>query len=516
MPACRQQAVAKGASAQWPTSIRAAHFACPCTVRCRNPNLDALPPSKLYLAKGAPVRPSADTVAALEAGLLPCLARLVTRMGAGTTEGSVRSPGYDYPMFQLHWSELMLHGPLGQVGELVSATGRRVRLAVGELRAVVAAGGGVGRRRGRSVGWLAEVTDEVLTFARDRLKDLGYEVLGCRQHVGGGEQQHTGAAEEQGAAGAGPIRAKGGQQAQNAVRYSYAAAELLPQVSAGVQLCAELERWEEGGGGRGHGGVADAACEASAYLMSCSSSLIPTALECTNLILAKHIGAAAERHGVLAAADGGGAGCSSSGDGRSVLSAGGLDTPWRQLLLQEVRLMGLLGAAVQLWDGVEAEYAWAKHFAQGAHDARVDELVRKQLSAAMVMSAVAFPVEFRAAAGGKRTHGSAGPRAVTRAAAAAAAGKRAAGGAGGGSGPCIDLADARVVMGDAGCGDGAEVVTRVLGGWEPTAGEAWELASSCLGRCGLAAGEQLAGILAALVPPAEARAAVAAAAAVSG
>ncbi len=579
--------------------------------------------------------------------MLPCMARLVTRMGAGTNEGAVRSPQDDYPAFQLSWGELMLYGPVGQVGELVAATGRRVRLAVGELRAVVAAAGKAGRRRGRSVEWLAEVTDEVLTFAQGRLRDVGYEVLGCGQHaggtagrrrgrsvgwltealsnlldfantimeksdgkvpgcgevvgggdqqrggvgreggaekgqgaagaggasgpadadggkyvgsgdqqrrgaeeeqgaagaggasspvdagggqrMGGGDQQRTGAEEEQGAAGAGGplglVGAVGGQQARKAVRYSYAVAELLPQISSGVQLCAELDTWEEDGGGHGpgHEAVGDAASEASAQLTCCVSPCIHTALECTNLLLAKHIRTAAEQHGAVAGAgDGGGAGSSSSGGGgggvaRSALAGGGPDAPWRLLLLGDVRLMGLLGAAVQLWGKVEAEYMWAKHVAQDDHDVRQCELMRKQLSAAMVLAAVAFPAEFRAAAGGKRAAAAAAePRAVP--AAAATAGKRGAGGAGGGSGrsnapTCIDLADARAVMGDAGFADSVAVADRVLGGWEPTAGEAWGLASSCLGRCGVAA-EELPGILAALVPPAEARAAVAAAAAV--
>ncbi len=438
-------------------------------------------------------------------------------------------------MSQVRWSELMLFGGLGQVGELVAATGRRVRLAVGELRAVVGAGGKAGGRRGRSVEWLGEVTDDVLTFAQGRLKDLTYEVLGCGQHMVGSDQQHTGVKEGQVAAGAGVASSSTGadacQQAQKAVRYSYAAAELLPQVSSGVQLCAELDGWEEGGGGQGHGrrGVGDAASEASAQLLCCMSPSIHTALECTNLVLAKHIRAAVEQHGADAGAgdggaagDGGGAGSSSSSSGsdRLVLAGGYPDTPWRQLLLRDVRLMALLGAAVRLWAGVEVECLWAKHFAQDNQDdqsARQYELMRGKLSAAMVLSAVAFPAEFRAAAGGKcAADVGAGSRAVP-AAAAAAVGKRGAGGTGGGTGRntaprCINLAEARAAMEAAGFGDGVEVVTRVLGGWEPTAGEACRLASSCLGRCGIAA-EKLPGMLAALVPPAEARAAVAAAAA---
>ncbi len=510
--------------------------------------------------EGPSVRPSADTAAALEAGVLPCLSRLVTRMGAGTKEGAVWSPPLSYPTFQVRWSEVLLHGQLGQVGEVVAATGRRVRLAVGELRAVVAAGGKAGEHKGRSVEWLAEVACNILLLAYNVVKKLGGEVLGCGQRMGGSEQQHVGAAEKQGGAGAGgvwsstgadgeeqapkaeeghgaaeaggpsrPTGADGEQQALTAVRYSYAVAELLPQISSGVQLCAELDGWEEGGGGQGHGAVGGAASEASAQLMGCISSVIPTALECANLVLAKHIRAAAEQHGAVAeAAGGGGAGSSSSsgggggGVGSSALAGGGSDTPWRQLLLGDVRLMGLLGAAMQLWAGLEAEYMCAKDVTQDAQDdAQQYESMRKQLSAAMVLAAVAFPAEFRAAAGGKRAaEAAAGPRAVPEAAAAAAAGKRGTGGgAGGGTGgyrhapPCINLAEARAVMGDAGFADGVEVVDRVLGGWEPTAGEAWGLASSCLGRCGVAA-EELPSMLAALVQPAEARAAVAAAAAV--
>lgn len=279
--------------------------------------------------------------------------------------------------------------------------------------------------------------------------------------------------------------------------------------------------------------------KASAHLMGGFACVIRTAVESTNVVLATHIRAAAEQHRVggpdngslrVGGPDnGGGADSSSSScccDGGGVarsmlagdgpLAGGGLDTPWRQLLLGDVRLMGLLGAAVQLWGEVEAKYVWATHVAHDAPAARWYELMREKLAVAMVLSAVAFPAEFRdAAAGGKGT--AAESRAAPAAAAAAGkqgTGGRAVGGTGRSGSPlCINLAEARVVMEAAGFADGVEVVNRVLGGWEPTAAEVWGLAGSCLGRCGVAA-EELPGMLAALVPPAEVRAAVAAAAAV--
>ncbi len=127
---------------------------------------------------GTPLQPSADAAAALEAGLLPCVTALVTRMGAGCGGNAAWCPPELFPGVDRRWGEMMLFGPLGQVNDLVSAVGRRARLAVKELLwAVVAAGAGTAgagtaeRLGGRDVGWLAEVSCAALCFVNGRLSD---------------------------------------------------------------------------------------------------------------------------------------------------------------------------------------------------------------------------------------------------------------------------------------------------------------------------------------------------------
>ncbi len=181
------------------------------------------PSHYLPALQGLPTGPSADAAAALEAGVLPCTCRLVTRMGAGGggsggdggNSGAALLPPEDFPGFQNCWRVVLLHGPLGQVAELVAAASRRLWLAAEELRrAAAAAYAGAGRRGGRSVGFLGKVARGVSEFASNRLLQpllLGFMHVRIGE-MGGG----AGGTVQQGAAAV--------AQAAAALRVSYAAA----------------------------------------------------------------------------------------------------------------------------------------------------------------------------------------------------------------------------------------------------------------------------------------------------
>ncbi len=393
------------------------------------------------------------------------MTRLVTRMGAGNGGGAVWYPPDHFPGVLSCWPDLLLFGPLEQVAELASVLGRRLRLAVEQLRtaAVAAAGGSGGGRGGRSVDRLAAVAHAALQFAWARMEDVLSGALHLMQLVRGPRE----------AAAAG-----------SALRFSVVAAELLPALSNGVRACAELARLvglvrvvdlrveqEERGGGEGAGPVARGALRAVLRDVTNSSlEYTASALSCAAVLLARQCLAAAEQRqdsgGGFAAAGSG------SGDG-----AGSVDTPWRQLLLRDVRLMELLGAAAELHCAGRALPLWRE--------------MSDRLGATLPLAAVAFPEEFRAAVQGG---GEGGGGAAAEAGCAQASYAR-------------DMEWAATLEALAGVGvdsDGEPgVVVRVLRGWNPSAEEAWGVVR------GIGMGAPLMELLRNMPPPAEARAAAA-------
>ncbi len=355
---------------------------------------------------------------------------------------------------------MLVHGPLGQVGELVSTVGRRLHLAVEELRR--AAGGGVraGHRGGRSVERLLQVALAVMRSADGWLTDCEscLEVY-KRERSGKGE---AGAAEPGQESDSPLARALG-------LRWSYTVAELLPPLRKGVQAFAELAQ-RLGDAGDAGGRQAEPLA-----LVGCGGETAMTAFHPVRMLLFKymHAGAAEgpERSGA--------GGSTGAGEG----GGGGADgAPWRQLLLRDVRLMELLGAAVDLYrlglywfprlDPGESNEVWYGH-------------IRNGVCSCMALAAAAFPAEFRAAAGG--------------------------------AAPCFSLPAVCAMLSGAGatCDAQLGVAARVLEGWEPSAEEAREVACGCVSsRAGTFA--VVAGFARTLVSPTEARAAVAAAAAAPG
>lgn len=108
---------------------------------------------------GLPAQLSADAAAALEAGLLPCLAHLVTRMGAGRKSGAAWCRPTSYPGVAVCCRELLLLGPVDKVAALLSASGERLRGAVVELRGAMAVAWAPRATRDavHSMGWCADV-----------------------------------------------------------------------------------------------------------------------------------------------------------------------------------------------------------------------------------------------------------------------------------------------------------------------------------------------------------------------
>ncbi len=356
----------------------------------------------------------------------------------------------------------MLHGHLAQVGELVSAVGWRLRLAVEELRA--AAEGRRGRRpAGRSATWLAVVAHDALYCARSTVTIL------CLQQAAG---QYPGAigltecwrgGQELGGRGAGAeIARPPGQPGLYAVRSSIAVAELLPALSLGVQVCVELVGRGEGGQGGGREGLGagpgdGVSADILVRVLDCAMSCAVLALWCTSLVLAKHaeaiVGARQRQQQQQSVGAGGavGHGCGGNeggyvgndghgnsddvrGDG---VGEGGGDggTPWRQLLLRDVRLMELLGAALEL-------LAWAAAAAAagpcGACEAQAElGALNRILARVLCQAACAFPADLCSAVGHE---GGDAARLEAQTAAAAAAGQGTGAQLHGGSPACMPMA----------------------------------------------------------------------------
>ncbi len=499
-------------------------------------------------------RPSADASAALAAGLLPCMTRLVDRIGAARDDDTVWDSQAPFAGLGPCCAEVLLHGPLGQVGELVSAVGRRLRVVVEELRTAAAAGGHGG---GRSVERAADGAVVSIGHATFLVYIIVREGLEAVPHP----------------------------EANAALRFSWAAADLLPAVSALFLLCSEVCNGEGVAVGLGCGAAASedsrartrAAGARLCKLLWCSGRIHLLAVP----LLAKHGRAGVADTEQASGGDGGrgcgggkrsstcGGGSGGRGDGggsdgissSNSTSSGGRSggdvdgggaaadpgTPWRQLLLRDVRLLELLGAVAEL-HSEQAVAAVAKY-----DEEMLDWLdePRSKLAHVLALAAAAFPAEFRAAVGEGATRAGAGTGtgAGTGAGAGACEGlQMAVGGAGcaagsgtkmsaeagalagvepgvarksrgaergdGGSStakPCISLAAVHEALRSGAFGEQLGVVDRVLGGWEPTPGEVWDLVCSCChDSCGLRR-EQLEALMPLMLPPAEARAAVGAA-----
>lgn len=197
--------------------------------------------------------PSADAAAAIEAGLLPCLSHLVDRMGSGDYMGTVWRPPTIFPGVDACLADVLQFGPLGQVGELVSALGRRLRGAVEELRAAAAMQGGVAEEDGgERAWWIAAVACQAMLHAKICLCALALRWQEAAPTVAAGI-----GAQEAAAYGAGQCDSLG-RAAQCPVRASLALSELLPVLSASVQVycgdSVQSVRGRGGGAGRRRGG----------------------------------------------------------------------------------------------------------------------------------------------------------------------------------------------------------------------------------------------------------------------
>ncbi len=517
-------------------------------------------------SSGGSTQPFADAAAALEAGLLPCMTDLLNSMGAGRSAvvgngSAVWCPPELFPGVSFCWAGALLHGPPGQVGELLSALVLRLRWAADELATAVAsdweAGGGRGSRLGRAP-WLAEALLEVVHFMRDRTVNL----FRCLMAEDGPELCPGGAAGSSGS-GAGPLGPAaaartsgllgGGPYTMHGVQGTYALVEMLPALSRGVEACAGLQgcAW-----GLGHGATAARAALAGVlrYGVCCAADV----LECVSLLLAKDgmdgLTAARERRGSSSeaggagggdggggGADAGGGGCAGSLGGAAATAAaagaaspspsaaaegdgsGRPYSPWRQLLLREVRLMQLLGAAVQLACGTQEREAIGGGDAlstdmgtgTGSSLSPKQRTLCEALARLMPVAAAAFPAQFRAAVG-------LGAAAEGDEAAAAAGTGYLAGGASSSTGTppgaqCIVLPDALAAL-RVGSGainlsyDSRDVVTRVAEGWDPTLEESQSMACSRWQLGGAGTGAWVSR-LQLLVSPEEARAVFLAAAA---
>ncbi len=258
-------------------------------------------------------------------------------------------------------------------------------------------------------------------------------------------------------------------------RASCAIAELLPALSLGVQAYAQLGQLAGRGGGEGREAAAGqaAAAEVVGGYMDRAVCWAGVCVLFVKRLLRLHIeGAAAEGH-----AEGHGDGADGCGGAN-----GEGDSPWPQLLLVMVRLMRLLGAAVQLAHSSRGQEQPQPQQHEGAARGPAEEAcpyqqsLREVLVHVLPMTAAAFPAEFREAVGSgvgaQPPEGVVGAGAGTGAAAEAAA---KAGPSLGDAHSCISLALVREVLEGAGAEasafDPLGVVTRVVGGWEPTPGE---------------------------------------------
>lgn len=481
---------------------------------------------------------------------------MVTRMGAGSGGGAVWVPPDRFPGVARCWDEAMLLGPLGQLSGLLSALGRRLRVAVEELRVVAGGGGraprgGLGARGGgRSVGWLASVVHDVMMLTHSCLWEMFLRVmmgalpagvgLGGSGRLGGGadgEAGPGGAGQGQTVApgpgmmgpggdtvGARAAAGPGGEAAAAvasegvpiaapqtvAVRPSLAVAELLPALSHCVVVCAELGR----AGTVRCGATVDGTADVMEALLVRGTVDGAFALDCAALLLARYLSAGCLQGdtgddgggsgSVGGGSGGGGSGSNDSvgGDGRDRSDVGAGGAQWREFLLRDIRLMELLGAAVEL-NQCAATAAAVPQYAGLALP-----LVRT-----VCLAATAFPGEFHAAV----DSGSAATAAAAATAAESAGSASTVGAAGSsrpGGGPLrIPLRAVRSLLLSLGCRAELEYLTGVLGGCDPTP----EMGQAMVNRYMMVfrqSGEGSAkASLRALVPPTEARGAVAAAAA---
>ncbi len=455
------------------------------------------PPTQLCdAAQGQPLLPFADTAVALEAGLLPCMSQLVTRMGAGSLRGAIYFPPSRFPGTDPCMQQLLLHGPLGQVYELAAALGQRLHVAVEELREAVAAGPvPEGSRGGRAVRWLAETAYEAMQEAAIRLDNTFWCALIAMQAVGGAAE----------GAGGGQLTA-----ADLGVRVGALAAELLPPLSRGLQLCAELgrnpDRHPEF---RGNGIVQLQVnvTERGFWMAAC-------ALDYAILLLARHGKEVAAAAAVAAAEElpGGSdaaAAASGSGGGGGGHAAHLMATPWRQLLLQDMGLMGLLGAVLQL----RAQAAWAQaQDRDPAATAPAPDRLCYALARILQLAAIAFPAEFRSAVPGAAARTVPGAAATDQS--SGAGGSTEASGA-----AAVFLFAVREVMDAASAPVGMGLVRNLVRdedwewGWGDATLHTWGTAQTLWCMYDRLPSVQLSDLAMQLPPPAEARAAVAAAAA---
>lgn len=185
--------------------------------------------------QGQPLQPLVDTYrrrAGVEAELLlPCTTQLVTRMGASNLRGAIWCPPRRFPGTHPCMQELLLYGPLGQVGELAATVGQRLHVAVEELRAAVAAGptpeGSCGAR---TVRWLAVTASEAMQEAAIRLGNT-FCALTAMQALRGSN-----------APGEGRLTASDIGVRVGALAVQGGRAAAAPPLSRGLQPCAEFGR----------------------------------------------------------------------------------------------------------------------------------------------------------------------------------------------------------------------------------------------------------------------------------
>ncbi len=423
--------------------------------------------------------PSADASGAIEAGLIPCV---IKRMGAACNAGAVWCPPDGFAGVKPCWRDVYQLGPLGQVGELVSAVGRRLPLAVEELRALTAAID-CGRDRRRS-GRAVRVLCEAMALADSCLSNLLARPVYASDSAGSTEVEAE-AAGSTGSAGSAAAAATARQQL--ALRSSFALAELLPPLAHGVQLCAGLlpltRRVERQAQEAAEGSDVVMLGEDLRNLISGSYVCASTALGCCLAVMAWRCGrptgdrelgdggssggggngGGSNDGGGCGAASGSGGGGSGSGNanggstgcgcggggggcgGGSCDEGGGapgvVDPSWRQLLLRDVRLMELLGAGVVLQREEEVQKVQRG-------EAPTWSEVRGPLAHALTLAAATFPEELRAAVGGCAGNGAA--EGATRGRVAGAAGLAGDAGSPGsscGARPRISLSAVRAVMG---------------------------------------------------------------------
>ncbi len=468
---------------------------------------------------------SVDATAALEAGLLPCLTNAITHIGSGPYGSPVWCRPNSYPGVAVCCRELLLLGPVDQAAAVVAALGMRLRGAVVEL------GAAMHRRPGQQAAPLrADTLREVMSFTSSSLAHLFLDLI-CPDSAGQGGLE---GGWEAGGAAAGDAAPAGGAATdarfeQFALRASNAVTTLLPPLSHAVVRCGELARKarELGAAGGQRMGYAwrEICAEGAAELEALVGSSVTwamVALRCSMVLVAKLFGAAAvgEHSGSgngVRSGNGGGGSCSSGGGGgdaeghagvvaecaldeaaaTGATAAAGNGSPWRDLLLREVQLMQLLSAALEMYQ-VAATAPVVTHVYGEMHTLHAQ--LRALLSPALVLSAAAFPAEFRAAA--------------AHALGAAAAGDSGAGPAGRAQ-PCISLPEVHAMLGSEGA-DGvsskeSSYVGQVLGGLDPAPQEVFRLA---VGYCWPGMQEppaRQAELLQMLQPPAEACSAVAAA-----